>query len=84
MGSHQVPCSRSVRINYKLVERSAVSQVKSSIDLQANIFGVSYEVGVLQNKRLKNNLALRVLFLVYYAVNLHHNIQDVPFPGLAT
>ena len=52
-GSPQVHCSWDIGIIYKYFKRYDVPHVDSGIDSCANHFGASYEVGVLQYKRLK-------------------------------
>ena len=52
-GSPQLHHSCRIWVIYKLVELSAVPQVRSGIDLCENIFGASYKAEEFQNNHLK-------------------------------
>ena len=46
--SPQLPHCLSVRVIYKLVKRTTIPEVKSKLDLHANIFGAIEEFDTLQ------------------------------------
>ena len=64
-----------IEIIYESIKISDVPRVKSSINSHTNIFGAIYELGVLQNNRLKNGHTLGFPLLTLCAVELLHEIQ---------
>ena len=67
----QLYFGRCVRFAHKFIKPAFVSRVDSIINLHANIFGISYEVGVLQNNHLKNDITLDFIIPTSYVVMIH-------------
>ena len=78
----QVPHSRSVSVIDDFVKRTTITEVKSEINLRANIFGASDKSDALQDDWLKNDHPLGITLPSSYAVDLHCDDWDEIFTNL--